>query len=653
MGRKKSNPGEAGAGEGAGEEKAAKKKRKKTAKEKTKENAQTEKGPKPLNAWAEAGPAATEVVVVRCDVFSVFVDNEAHQQLVKLAKVQRILIELENERRRKIFESCGEIIGKGGYKKAYSLYAKNKDNEQGKTIFTEVLRSNAITAALQAVDAAWDSFKKLLEEKREGRLPEWMDEPHPPGTRKKKEKRLTLLLHRCNYRLDLGKGELKLMPWGFCFRISGTPRWLVGIPKIPLKVEVLGARLTLAKLVYDDVKRKWYLHTPVEVKLTRRTTEMRRAAVDVGIKRPVACVVEARDGEKGVALLYRWTFEKERRCYDERTALLQSLIDVLRNCAQLESAQPPAQWAEGAELAHGIKVINELLRRLTHLKKRVERSFRVKETAMLKNLAKHLARRLAELGVTELYIGEPKNIAQDKREERTSKWPYRRLINAIALACENFGIAVYAVDEVSTSKICSRCGAKVKREPRGRIVCENGHAAHSDLNAAMNILIRAGGGPPERYKILSFTAAARGVIERKRKQENAPGARGEPAGRQTLRAIGGGCGAGSRQVEAERARQRPSKQFLSWRPCHPPPSLSCLHFFYLFLPYLLLKEFFYPVDAVVTGGCGLRRCGSRSPRSPLQLSFHGGLSWLFARSSRALRQGVEGSTRAGVVRLKF
>jgi transposase len=43
---------------------------------------------------------------------------------------------------------------------------------------------------------------------------------------------------------------------------------------------------------------------------------------------------------------------------------------------------------------------------------------------------------------------------------------------------------------------------------------------HADLNAAMNILKRAGGRVPQRVKVLSFTPTPDGVYERKRKQES-------------------------------------------------------------------------------------------------------------------------------------
>jgi putative transposase len=89
----------------------------------------------------------------------------------------------------------------------------------------------------------------------------------------------------------------------------------------------------------------------------------------------------------------------------------------------------------------------------------------------------------------------------------------------IAGAAENYGIAVYAVPEESTSSYCARYGCEIERQPRGLAKCPFGHVVHADLNAAMNILKKAGGRVLERVKVLSFTPTPSGVIERKKKRK--------------------------------------------------------------------------------------------------------------------------------------
>ena len=54
--------------------------------------------------------------------------------------------------------------------------------------------------------------------------------------------------------------------------------------------------------------------------------------------------------------------------------------------------------------------------------------------------------------------------------------------------------------------------------------CPYRHAMHSDIDAALNILKRAGGKVPERVKVLSFTPTPEGVIERRKER----GSRAKP-----------------------------------------------------------------------------------------------------------------------------
>jgi putative transposase len=139
----------------------------------------------------------------------------------------------------------------------------------------------------------------------------------------------------------------------------------------------------------------------------------------------------------------------------------------------------------------------------------------------IKNMAAHLVKLLYELGVTDIFIGYPRDIERDKPTEGNNARPYWLTIKAIVRAAENYGIAIYLVPEENASKTCARHSCKVKRKPRGLVRCFYGHAMHADLNAAVNILRRAGGRMLERVKVLSFTPTPSGVIERgkKRKRE--------------------------------------------------------------------------------------------------------------------------------------
>ena len=143
------------------------------------------------------------------------------------------------------------------------------------------------------------------------------------------------------------------------------------------------------------------------------------------------------------------------------------------------------------------------------------------------NLAAHMARELENRGVSVVFIGYPRNIAREKPGKGNSNaWSYWELITRMSVTLENHGIALFAVPENGTSKVCARHGCEMMRMPRGLVKCPHGHVMHSDLNAAMNILRRGSSTLgftvelPERLRVLSFVPTPERVIERKRKAHN-------------------------------------------------------------------------------------------------------------------------------------
>jgi len=133
-------------------------------------------------------------------------------------------------------------------------------------------------------------------------------------------------------------------------------------------------------------------------------------------------------------------------------------------------------------------------RRLSRKKRRLFRKLAGRIAHLYCNLAGHLVRSLWELGVSKIYLGYPRDIAQDRGNKLTSNmWRYRELMRAIELKAQEYGIRVYEVVEYNTSNHCAVHGAKVTRGPRGVVTCPLGHRLHSDLNGALNILKRGVG----------------------------------------------------------------------------------------------------------------------------------------------------------------
>jgi putative transposase len=86
----------------------------------------------------------------------------------------------------------------------------------------------------------------------------------------------------------------------------------------------------------------------------------------------------------------------------------------------------------------------------------------------------HLVKLLYELGVTDIFIGYPRDIERDKPTEGNNARPYWLTIKEIVRAAENYGIAIYLVPEENTSKTCARHSCKVKRKPRGLCAAPTG-----------------------------------------------------------------------------------------------------------------------------------------------------------------------------------
>jgi len=174
--------------------------------------------------------------------------------------------------------------------------------------------------------------------------------------------------------------------------------------------------------------------------------------------------------DDGTWLLYKGVRTKEDYFYfEKRIAQVQSSVDKTRNQGEYEAYE---KFLEEKRRLHG-----KLTRRLLHL---------------YRNFASHLLKMLHEQGASTIYLGYPFNIAQDKGNKFTvNMWSYRKLMDAIELKAQEYGMNVFEVVEYNTSRYCAYHGVEVERRPRGVVSCPLGHKLHSDLNGALNILKKA------------------------------------------------------------------------------------------------------------------------------------------------------------------
>jgi len=406
----------------------------------------------------------------RTNVVRLFPNGAQERRLRRLADISaKLWNELNFERRQQFFRNEG-IDFRGTWSKYYEKYRG-------------VLGVNA-QAVMQKNNEDWNSFFSLLRLKKEGKLPPHMKRVSPPGYWKDKEtgrRKLIIVIRQDRYEVDVERHIIILKDFSMEVRFVGRLRWY--------------GRQGRLEIIYDDAKNAWYAHIPVEVGVEETKTGKRSkfivrgerrfiqiatprgnrvASIDLGINNLASVVVD-----DGTWLLYKGVRAKEDFFYMQRLiSRIQSLRDTLKD-KLLDDAID--------ELNHEVRrLFGKLMRRLLHL---------------YRNFAKHLIEQLHELGVSTIYLGYPLNIAQQKGNKFTvNMWSYRKLMEAIELKAQEYGIRVFEVVEYNTSKYCAYHNVEVKRKPRGVVHCPFGHRLHSDLNGALNIMRKATGKIPQTIK---------------------------------------------------------------------------------------------------------------------------------------------------------
>ncbi len=419
-------------------------------------------GPAPTPAGMPGeGVYEVKYTNVRTNVVRLLPNGFQERRLRRLADAcARLWNEVNYERRRQFFNHQ-HVDFKGTWNKYYEKYKK-------------ILSVNA-QAVLQKSNEAWNSFFSLLRLKKENKLPPFMKRVSPPGYWKDEttgRRRLILVVRQDRYVVDERRHVIILKDFNMEIRFAGRLRW--------------HGKQGRLEIHYDEARNAWYASIPVEVgveeartgrksrhivkgerRLIQITTPKgsKAASIDLGINNLASVVVD-----DGTWLLYKGVRAKEDYFYMQRLiSRIQSLRDTLK----------------GKLLSDAIDELNHEMRRLYgKLKRRLLHLYR--------NLANHLVKTLHELGVSTIYLGYPFNIAQDKGNKFTSNmWSYRKLIEAIELKAQEYGMRVFIVIEYNTSRYCAYHNVEVKRQPRGVVHCPKGHKLHSDLNGALNIMKRA------------------------------------------------------------------------------------------------------------------------------------------------------------------
>ncbi|MFP3311507.1 MAG: transposase [Caldivirga sp.] len=419
----------------------------------------------------------------RTNVVKLLPNGAQERKLRKLADATaKLWNELNYERRQQFFRR-EKVDFKGTWDKYYEKYKK-------------ILGVNA-QAVMQKNNEDWNSFFSLLNLKKKGKLPPHMRRVSPPGYWKDREtgkRKLIIVIRQDRYVVDEQRHVIILKDFNLEVKFVGRLKWF--------------GKQGRLEIIYDETKDAWYAHIPVEVGVEEARTGRKSkhivrgerksiqvespkgskvASIDLGINNLASVVVS-----DGTWILYKGVRAKEDYFYfQRRIAEIQSLRDTLKDKLLSDAVE---------ELNREVR---KLARRLLHL---------------YRNFASHLLKQLHELGVSTIYLGYPFNIAQQKGNKFTvNMWTYRKLMEAIELKAQEYGIRVFEVVEYNTSKYCAYHNVEVRRHPRGVVNCPKGHKLHSDLNGALNIMKKATGKIPLVIKKpLSFIVEHNRVAPTKR-----------------------------------------------------------------------------------------------------------------------------------------
>ena len=366
----------------------------------------------------------------RTNVVKLVVDRETHEKLRELGIIMAKCWNEVNWLRMQQFKK-GERIDFAETEK--EVYAKYK----------HVLKVNVQQVARKNAEN-WRGFFSLIKEKKEGRLPKWF-KPRPPSYWKDEggKYRLIIVIRNDRYEVDENKRTIYLKDFKLALVFKGKLKWC--------------GKQGRLEIVYNEARRSWYTHIPMEVENVVEARGSLRASVDLGIINLATIYVE--DGTwyifKGGGVLSQYEY------YSKKISRVQKVLS-----------------RHGQRTSKRLKLLYE------------KRSKFLKHA--LNSMVRKIMGELKEKEVGKVVVGYPKNIVRNHGNKLTVNfWNYGYVIKRFKEIGEELGIRVIDVDEQNTSRDCSLCGEAHKngRVKHGLFKCPCiGKVINADLNGAINIL---------------------------------------------------------------------------------------------------------------------------------------------------------------------
>jgi putative transposase len=371
------------------------------------------------------------------------VDEDAEKRLRQLCDLSSKLWNEVNYARLKMYLEKKHIDFEGTYREFYEKYKQLIGAVTAQTI---LLRNGK----------AWKAFFRLLELKREGKLPPFMTKVSPPGFGKRNGSRtLWTIIRKDQYKMDGDRIILQGL---------GAVGWI----EVRYKgiIHLRGERGELM-IRYDADRGKWYAHISFKVSEKMVRGEWRQvprqpkgnltAGIDIGINNLMAIYVENGltkliNGRPLKSISYYWR---------KKVAEYQSTLNK-----------------------YGLETSKRLGRMYTKWKRQIRHYINAK--------VRQAIEWLYDVGISTVKVGYPKGIAQeDGNFDKNNVWTYGYLLRRISEVAEEYGIKVIYVDEAGTSSRCplhgDGCGIRVYR---GLFKCTTMNKVfNADLIAAHNILL--------------------------------------------------------------------------------------------------------------------------------------------------------------------
>jgi len=230
---------------------------------------------------------------------------------MKLRRVNKFRLRPTKEQEKVLLSLCemsAVLWNRVNYKRRQSFFAGSIewDTKEEYEEFKRILGSATAQQIIRKNDEAWRSFLKLLNLKRQGRLPPHVLKVSPPGYWKdrltNRRKLMTVIRNDC-YRIEeVGGKKWLVLPRGLRVRITGEVRWK--------------GKQGRLEIFYDELTGRWYALQSVEVDQPRRAVSpKKRAFVDLGVVNIITAWIE---GEKrpiafsGKNLLADWWYWSEK-----------------------------------------------------------------------------------------------------------------------------------------------------------------------------------------------------------------------------------------------------------------------------------------------------------------------------------------------------